>query len=137
MRDLLIEVANAKKIKSGWNKEQLAKMADYFRSDDNNNRIMWAYEAGEEICRFFTNEQTMAYVHWELPICFCAREFSKYRTLWSNVLWFVETEDFAKEEWFVDLERLREIAPEVHWLAEVEAVNPDCFSLEELDFAIQ
>ena len=138
MRDLLTEIVNAKKIKnsnSNWNEEKLLIMVNCFQKDDKSNNILWDYLSGEEICTFFISKKVVAYVHSLLPICFCSKEFGKYITPWSNALWFVTTEDFAKEEWFVDVKKLQEVSPEVHWLACDEAVNPESFSIDEFFFA--
>jgi len=74
-------------------------------------------------------------VHVKLPICFCSNGFAKYVTLYSDILWFAATDDFNKDEWFVDLDKMREAVPEVSWNACGDAVNPDSFSLDGFRFA--
>jgi len=135
LRDLLTEILNAKKIKEDWGEAKLAAMALDFKSDNKNNEIMWAYESGEEVCHFLINNERAAYIHVKLPICFYASNFEKYKKLYSGVLWFVKTEDFDKDEWFVDLKKMRELVPELSWCACVEAVNPKSFSVDGFRFA--
>ena len=135
MRDLLYEIINAKKIKIGWDAKKLLEIATIFKSDSLDNEIYWDYGSGEEACGFSINNKLVAYIHEKLPICFYSSEFAKYKTIYSNVLWFVETDDFYKDEWFVDLKKLQETAPELQWRASVEAVNSDSFSVDGFRFA--
>jgi hypothetical protein len=135
MRDLLCEIINAKKIMSNWSKEKLFEIATNFKNDAPDNNAMWDYGAGEEVCGFSINSKLVAYAHEKLPICFCSSEFEKYKTVCSDVLWFVATEDFYKDEWFVDLKKLKETIPEIQWCACIEAVNPESFSIDGFRFA--
>jgi hypothetical protein len=137
MRDLLVEVLNAKKISKKWNREKLFEMAKRFKNASKDNSIMWSYESGKEVCGFLINGQLVAYVHEKLSICFCLNEFDKYRNIYSDLLWFVKTEDFYRDEWFVDLKKMQETVPELPWRASIEAVNPESFSIDEFKFATQ
>ena len=135
MRDLLYEIIKAKKIKANWNERVLFEIAENFKNDSSDNEVWWDYGSGEEVCGFSINRILVAYVHAKLPICFYSSEFERYKIIYSNILWFVATGDFYKNEWFVDTKKLREIVPEVQWRTCVEAVNPESLSVDGFRFA--
>ena len=135
MRDLLYEIINAKKIKTSWSKKELLEITKNFKNDSPNNEVIWDYGSGEEVCGFVINRKLVAYVHEKLPICFCSSEFERYKIIYSNVLWFVATKDFYKDEWFLNLKKLQETVPEIQWRTCVEAVNPKSFSVDGFRFA--
>ena len=135
MKDLINEIYEAKKLNSSWNEGEVFKLAEYFKRNNPNAYIQWDWGSGEEVCAFTMNNQLTAFVHTKYPICFCMNEFYRYKEIWSNRLWFVSVDDFHKNEWFVDLNILRQIAPEINWLADKDAVNPEKFSIDAFRFA--
>ena len=77
----------------------------------------------------------MAYIHAKCPICFKTKDFDKYKKIFNKKLWFISIDDFYKNEWFVDLNKLKQIAPEINWLADRDAVDPENFSIDGFKFA--
>ena len=138
MRDLIQELKKAQSFREGWNTEALYELIDYFKKDNPLNSIMWAEESGQDVCSFIVNRRTlMAYVHVKFPICFAADIFKKYKKRFADKLWIVSIEDFDKDEWCVDLEEMEWTAPEIQWMASVEAVNPESFSIDGFRFATE
>jgi len=136
MRDLLIELLNAKKIKAGWSVEKLLEITINFKDDSLKNEIYWDYKSGDDnICGLAINKKLVAYLHKELPICFYLKEFKKYKATYSDILWFVKTEDFDKDEWFINLKKLQELVPEIQWDACIDAVDPASFSVDGFKYA--
>ena len=96
---------------------KLLEIAENFKNSSTENEAIWDYMSGEEVCGLLINKNLVAYIHEKVPICFCSSDFEKYKNVYSDVLWFVATDDFHKDEWFVDLSELQEAAPELQWLA--------------------
>jgi len=135
MRDLMDEVYEAKKLIGSWNGEEVFKLIEYFKKDNPNSCVQWDWGSGEEGCAFIANNQLIAYVHTKFPICFSKKEFHIYKEILSYRLWFVSIDDFYKNEWFVDLDKLRQEVPDINWLASKDAVDPESFSIAGFRFA--
>lgn len=135
MRDLVKEIEEASKIKKEWNESQLIEMGNYYKANTSNGWIRCDFDSGEEVCGFFQNRTLEAYVHVNFPICFATKRFIDEMREYSDRLWFVGTNDFNKDEWFVDLVKLKQIAPQIDWRTCKDAVDPDCFSVDGFKFA--
>lgn len=70
---------------------------------------------------------------------FCLRQIQKREedtvTLNENGNFQATSIIFNKPEWFVDVSLLKSIASEISWNAGPDAVNPNCFSIDDFRFA--
>jgi hypothetical protein len=137
MRELINEIYEAKKNSTTWDADILLKYVKRIQEDNPHIRILWDWNSGIDVCGLAINDKLIAYIHSRCPICFAKKEFEKYMEVFGSKLWLVLIEDFYKDEWHVDLNKLAEIAPEVSWCASKDAVDPDKFSIDGFKFATQ
>ena len=135
LNDLIKEVKNATIYRGKWSKLELDSMIKFFENDSITNQIACDFDSDEEICGFFKGSQLVAYVHIYFPIGFAIKEFHCFAAKFDNSINIVEIDDFTAPLWCVDLEILKTVAPEITWNASVDAVNPDCFSIDDFRFA--
>ena len=135
MYDLIQEIKKAAIFKKKWSKLELKLLITLFENESADNRIVCDFDSGEEICGFFKGSQLVAYIHTNYPIGFAKEEFHSFSKMFDKNISIVTIDDFNAPLWSVDLESLRTIAPEISWNACVDAVNPNCFSIDDFRFA--
>ena len=135
MNDLIKEIKNAAIFRGKWSKLELDSLINMFASDSDANRIVCDFDSDEEVCGFFKGSQLLAYVHLKFPIGFAKKEFRCFANQFANSIHVVTIDDFDVPLWYVDLEILKSIAPEISWNVCVDAVNPERFSIDDFRFA--
>ena len=129
----------ADSLKQSWGYSGCDPIIELFQEESENNRIVCDVLSGEEICGFFRDMHLVAYIHLKFPIGFVKKEFmcfiNKVKVRIPIHVHLVIIKDFFDLEWHVNLNALKLIAPEISWNASVDAVNPDCFSIDGFRFA--
>lgn len=136
MRDLAKEIERASLFRGKWDQSVLNSLIDLFMNSDKANNVVCDFDSGEEICGFFKGSQLVAYVHLKFPIGFAKKEFICFATRFKNNIHVVAIDDFDTPEWFVDMNILQSFSPELSWYESEDAVNPNCFSIDDFRFAI-
>ena len=81
-----------------------------------------------------------AVIHSKFPIAFVKGNFRKYDRraghVFSEKIHIVKVQDFEKRLWFVDLAKLKELAPEITWISSPEALDTELFSVFDYVYAV-
>ena len=133
MKDLMAEILEARKIANLYNRNVLGIIVTEFLNFDSKNRIDWDEVSGEEWVDFSCGTELIAILHTKFPICFAKPNFKEFCTQY-NKFWTIFTDSFDNEEWFVDIDQLKNIE-NISWHASKEAVNPNSFSVFDFRFA--
>lgn len=104
---------------------------------DPNITIDWDTGAGEEWARLIKSDiGVVCMMNTKIGIAFARKQSLNKETIQVlESLFIVEVVDFSSDEWFVDLDILREKTPEIDWNATMDAVNIEKMSLSDLYFA--
>ncbi len=135
-KDFMSEIEKGLAYKDNWSEDELKRYVEIF-VENGYGRKDWDPDSGEEICYLYTENGGKALIHSKFPIGIANESFLEsehaFGHLFSKEIHIVKTEDFNKELWFIDLEKLKDIAPEIKWIAGPDAVDSASFSA--LDFA--
>ena len=104
---------------------------------DPNIIIDWDNGAGEEWARLIKSDiGIVCMMNTKIGIAFARKQNLNKETIQVlESLFIVEVVNFSSDEWFIDLDILREKTPEIDWNARVDAVNIEKMSLSDLYFA--
>ena len=95
---------------------------------------------GLEVHYLYTENGGKALIHSKFPIGIANESFLEsehsFGHLFSKEIHIVRTEDFNKELWFIDLKKLKDIAPEIKWIAGPDAVDSSSFSALDFVYAV-
>lgn len=72
--------------------------------------------------------------HTEVGVCFILEKYAETFKNFFDIA-IVTVPDFDEQIWSIDLEHLKHEVPEIQWAASDKAVNPNCFSTQELYYA--
>ncbi len=139
-KDFIEEIEKGLKYRENWNEEELKKAADIFVKSGCGKKD-WDWGSGEEICFLESNDGKMkAVIHSKFPIAFVKGNFRKYDRragrVFSGKIHIVRVRDFEKRLWFVDLAKLKELAPEITWISSPEALDAELFSVLDYVYAV-
>ena len=134
------EIEKALRYKEGWNEDELKNTADIFVKSGCGKKD-WDWDSGEDICFLESNDgKTKAAIHSKFPIAFAEGDFHKYDRkagrVFSEKIHIVKVQDFNKPIWFVDLARLKELAPEITWVSGPEDLDVSAFSVLDYVYAV-
>ena len=111
MKDLNSIFIDAKKKKTFRDDFEMENLINIILQSNNNIYLDWDKDTGENWIRLFQHTKEL------------------------RSIYVVETEDYDLEEWYIDLNILRECNPEIDWHASSNAVDVGKMSLNDLYFA--
>lgn len=137
MRDLFAVLLQAQAMRPHIGYFGLKQIFLDIQTADASLRMDWDEGAGEEWIRFIhPTEGLVMMIHDVVPIAFIK---STYNVLLIDraIAHFlvIQSENFDSAEWTVNVDRLTRDIPEIVWRASISAVDPDCFSLNDLYYA--
>lgn len=137
MRDLFTVLFQAQAMRPRIGYFKLKQIVLDIQTADVSLRMDWDEGAGEEWIRFIhPTEGLVMMIHDVVPIAFIK---STYNVLLIDkaITHFlvIQSENFDSAEWTVNVDRLTRDIPEIVWHASISAVDPDCFSLNDLYYA--
>lgn len=130
-------------LKKGKNKHifidnnEFERYLNKIQLSDKTLKLDWDKGAGEEWARFIHEKYGIVYmINARIGINFVRKNYLKQisNKIFLDCELFI-TEKYSEDEWFVDLEKLKEEVSEICWHASESAVNPNKFSLNDLYFA--
>lgn len=133
----LLDVLNRAKRKKVFEYDEFEKLLNKIQISDSNLKLDWDDGAGEEWARFFSqNEGLVCMMNSRIGIAFIRKNY-KFADMKKNLnmIEIVYVDDYSSDDWFVDLFEIKQLIPELYWHASEGAVNPKCFSLDDLYFA--
>lgn len=133
----LLDVLNRAKRRKVFEDDEFEKLLNKIQISDNNLKLDWDDGAGEEWARFFSqNEGLVCMMNARIGIAFIRKNYQldDMKKL-LDMIEIVYVDDYSSEDWFVDLFEFKQSIPELYWHASEGAVNPNCFSLDDLYFA--
>jgi hypothetical protein len=134
MKDLTKEIKKAAILRDSyvWNESELL----HYLINKRRYEFVYDYLEGKEIV-FIDNGnpyELLGVLHGKFPLGFIhEKAYDDFRDL--NFYHLVKVKSFDKIEWKADLQELKHIAPEINWLCDEEAVNPNGFSINDFVFA--
>ncbi len=138
-KDFMSEIEKGLAYKDNWSENELKRYVEIF-VENGYGRKDWDPDSGEEICFLYTENGGKALIHSKFPIGIANESFLEsehaFGHLFSKEIHIVKTEDFNKELWFIDLEKLKETAPEIKWIAGPDAVDIASFSALDFVYAV-
>lgn len=117
--------------------DNFIRALDEIKQCDKDLKLDWDDGTGEEWARLIHEEHGIVYMmNSKIGIIFARKSYESKisKDLFSKYEIFI-TENYDKDEWFIDLERLKSEVNQLSWHASEEAVNPNEFSLNDLYFA--
>ncbi len=137
MSDLL-EILIKAKVKCLFKEEEVfIRALDEIKQFDKDLNLDWDEGAGEEWARLNHQEHGIVYmINSKIGIIFARKSYESKipQVLFSMYEVFI-TENYDKDEWFINLAKLKLEVKQISWHASEEAVNPNKFSLNDLYFA--
>lgn len=130
----VLEIARNKKIFQNNEFEELLKR---IQLADSNLKLDWDDGAGEEWARFSNQtDGIVCMISAKIGVAFIRKKY-EFHNIESviNTLEIVYVDDYSSDNWFVDLNVMKQIVPELFWHASEGAVNINRFSLDDLYFA--
>ena len=137
MSDLLEILIKAKDKCLFKEEEVFIRALDEIKQFDRDLNLDWDDGAGEEWARLNHQEHGIVYmINSKIGIIFARKSYESKipQVLFSMYEVFI-TENYDKDEWFIDLAKLKSEVKQISWHASEEAVNPNKFSLNDLYFA--
>ncbi len=133
MRDLLAELIEARNKKIYKNNE-FKDLLSILKGINIENKINWDEGAGEEWA-FINNQSMSIMLNAKIGIFFLRGEISDD---YLDVLKegnCVYVSNYNLKEWYMNLEHLQNIVPEIIWHSSGDSIDTNGFSLDELYFA--
>lgn len=137
MKDMLETLRKAKQKKVFMNQQEFKDVLTQIRLADAELKLDWDDGAGEEWARFSNlTDGIVCMVNVRLRLAFI-REKYNFQNIKQTLESFeiVFTENYYSDEWSIDVTNLKKEISEIHWHASEEAVNRNCFSLDDFYFA--
>lgn len=137
MSDLLEILIKAKDKCLFKEEEVFIRALDEIKQFDKDLNLDWDDGAGEEWARLNHQEHGIVYmINSKIGIIFARKSYESKipQVLFSMYEVFI-TENYDKDEWFINLAKLKLEVKQISWHASEEAVNPNKFSLNDLYFA--
>lgn len=135
MKDVVELFVNAKKKKLLKNIE-FKELIRQIKFADPNLILDWDEGAGEDWARFIDSKKGIVFMmHSRIGVVFIRKvyEYDKIKKIVTE-LEVVFVDNYNSKEWYANLAEFEKI-PEVYWHACENAVNTNCFSLDELYYA--
>lgn len=104
---------------------------------DSNLKLDWDDGAGEEWARFSNQKDgIVCMINAKIGVAFIRKDY-KIENIKDaiDILEVILTADYSSDNWFIDINNLEQMIPELYWHASEEAVNTSGFSLDDLYFA--
>ena len=133
----MIDILKRARDKKVFVDNEFDELLKKIQSADSNLKIDWDDGAGEEWARFSNQKDgIVCMMSAKIGLAFIRKSYNYYNIKDAmDVLEIVVTEDYCSENWFVDLNELKQLIPELYWHASEGAVNVNSFSLDDLYFA--
>lgn len=133
----IIDVLKKAKYKKIFAGNEFEEMLTMIQSSDKSLSLDWDDGAGEEWARFFNNKDNIVcMINAKIGVAFIRNSY-EYDNI-KNVIYMLEivyVDNYSAKNWFVDLEQLSRVIPEIFWHASEGAVNVNSFSLDDFYFA--
>lgn len=134
----LLEILVKAKDKCLFKEEEVfIRALDEIKQFDEDLKLDWDDGAGEEWARLNHEVYGTVYmINTKIGIIFARKSYERKipHFLFSKYEIFI-TENYDKDEWFIDLAKLKSEVSQISWHASEGAVNPNKFSLNDLYFA--
>ena len=104
---------------------------------DKNLEIDWDDSSGEEWARFIHDKYGLVYmINSKIKIIFARKNYIKNIPKEMFIKYeIVIVDNYGQDEWYIDLEQLKTVVPEIVWHTSEDAVNSSKFSLYDLYYA--
>ena len=137
MKDMMEILRKAKCKRVFENQEEFRAVLTQMQSADAELRLDWDDGAGEEWA-IFDNlaDGIVCMMNARLRLAFIREKYNFQKI--EQVLRDFEivfTENYDLDEWSVDVEHLKKEIPQIYWHTSEDAVNAECFSLNDFYFA--
>lgn len=137
MNDMIKVLEKAREFPLFGGNEEIKNLIAAICAKDSSLIVDWDDDAGEEWVRLCSKVHGKVFMmHTQLRIVFIRKSYDF--DLISDALEQIAvifTDNYSADEWYIDLFELKNNFPEISWHACEEAVNPDCFSLDDLYYA--
>lgn len=134
---MLATLRQAKQKKVFSNQQEFKDLLTQIQIADIELKLDWDDGAGEEWARF--NDLTdgiVCMINAKLGLVFMRKKYKnqEIKKILKN-LEVVFTENYYSSDWTIDVSDLKKEIPEIYWHASEDAVNANCFSLDDFYFA--
>lgn len=133
----MIEVLKRARNKKVFTNNEFEELLIKIQTADGNLKLDWDDGAGEEWARFSNQKDgIVCMISAKIGVAFIRKnyKFSNIKNV-IDMLEIVFTDDYCSDNWFIDLDNLKQMIPELYWHASEGAVNTNSFSLDDLYFA--
>lgn len=137
MKNLTCEILKAKEYQELWSNEKLVLFIKLWGHVDNSLRFDSDIESGEQWVRVFKNNTILGILGVSIPMLFlnehCENSNGDYD--FAKDVHVVKDKDFDANSWYIDLDIVELSVPEIIWHASLDAVNPECMSINDFWYA--
>lgn len=137
MKDMTQLLLRARDKMQFCNQQQFLNLIRSIEESDTNLKLDWDDGSGEEWARFIEEKKGIVLMlNTKIGVVFIRTSYvrSDVNKLLQNL--YVEwTENYDIDEWFIDLNVIRQQVPEIHWHTSEDAVNVKAFCLNDFYFA--
>lgn len=137
MKDMLEILRRAKQKKIFANQEEFKDVLVRIQMADTGLRLDWDDGAGEEWARLSNlMDGIVCMINTKIGVVFVKKryKFQNIKHILDNFE-IVFTEDYCSADWFIDVSNFEREISEMYWHASENAVNKNCFSLDDFYFA--
>lgn len=142
MKDLMEEIKKATEYRKEWSEKVLIDFMINYQINRRYNKLnfnhyyfAYDYWAGKETASIMKDDECVGLLHARFPIGFIHESvYEDFKNL--NFYHLVKVNDFEKQEWSVDLQEMKNIAPEITWYdTDENAVSSKKFSVSDFEYA--
>lgn len=134
---MLETLKQAKRKKLFSNQQEFKDLLTQIKIADTELKLDWDDGAGEEWARFYNlTDGIVCMMNTKLGLVFMRKKYENQdiKKILKN-LEVVFTKNYYSSDWTIDVSELKKEIPEIYWHASEDAVNTNCFSLDDFYFA--
>jgi hypothetical protein len=130
MKDLIKEIKRATSLREAWKEVKLLHYLINKRHFD----FVFQYLESKETVQIFDSNELVGILHARLSIGFIHEKvYEDFIDL--DFYHLIKVDSFEKDEWGVDKQEMKKIAPKITWRSEDAVVNSKKFSVLDFKYA--
>lgn len=137
MRNLTCEIIKSKEYQKTWSKEKLELFIKLWGQVDNSVKFDCDIQSGEQWIRVFKDNVIVGMLGVNIPMLLLNELYESSNRNYNFIkdVHVVKVINFDANSWNIDLNIIKLAVPEIIWHASLDAVNPECMSINDFWYA--